>query len=142
MEAKRVFKSKKKLSGSRCTYRAWKNWAVGDYLIGKYVGSKTDNYDKPNWMVEVVEASFSKKKESKELIGQIIGLNSAGQFDKAMEKVAEGELVQVMYNGMGEIEKGKYAGKDAHSIEVDLVTEDGDDDSDSDEYEDEDEEGL
>ena len=122
--AKRVFKSKKKLSGGRCTYRAWKDWEVGDYIIGQYKGSKTDNYDKPNWLVLVEEASFADKKEAKKLEGQVIGLNSNGMLNKAMERVEEGDMIQVMYNGTSEIEKGKYAGKDAHLVEVDLVTED------------------
>lgn len=141
--AKRVFKSKKKLSGGRCTYRAWKEWDVGDYIIGKFKGSKTDNYDKPNWLVEVVDAAFVEHKLARKLIGQTIGLNSSGQLNKAMEKVEEGDLIQVMYNGTSEIEKGKYAGKDAHLIEVDLVQEDVDEDDDEeneevDEEEDED----
>ena len=127
--AKRVFRSKKKLSGSRCVYRAWKTWSVGDLIIGTYRGSKIDNYDKPNWIIDVIDAQFSKKKEGEKLVGQTIGLNSAGGLDKAMEKVEEGTVIQVMYNGTSTIEKGKYAGKDAHNIEVDLVEEDTADDS-------------
>lgn len=124
--AKRVFKSKKKLSGgARCVYRAWKEWEVGDIIIGVYTGSRIDNYDKPNWMLEVLDAQFaSKPKTAKKLIGQTIGLNSTGQLNNAMEKVEEGQIIQVMYNGMAEMEKGKYAGKDAHQVEVDIVEED------------------
>ena len=138
--AKRVFKSKKKLSGGRCTYRAWKEWETGDYIIGTYKGSKTDNYDKPNWLVLVEEASFvSAPKEAKKLVGQVIGLNSNGMLNKAMERVEEGDMIQVMYNGTSEIEKGKYAGKDAHLVEVDLVTEDdGSEDEEEEETEDDD----
>lgn len=136
---KRVFKSKKKLSGGRCTYRAWGEWEVGDYIIGTYKGSREDQYNKPNWLVAVEEAEFSDSKAAKKLIGQTIGLNSAGQLNKAMEKVEEGDMIQVMYNGTSEIEKGKYAGKDAHLIEVDLVEED-DGSGDEEEYEDESEE--
>lgn len=143
MPAKRVFKSKKKLSGGRCTYRAWGEWEVGDLIIGKFKGSKVDQFKKPNWLVEVEDAMFADAKAAKKLIGQVIGLNSAGQLDKAMEKVEEGDMIQVLYNGTSEIESGKYAGKDAHLIEVDLVEEEGeeaddDDDSDDDESDDED----
>ena len=125
MAEKRTFKSKRKLSGVRCVYRAWGEWATGDYIIGKFVGSKTDQYDKPNWMFEVVDAGFSKKKESADLIGKTIGLNSSGKIDRAMKKVEIGTMVQVMYNGTSVIEKGKYKGKDAHDIEVDEVEEEG-----------------
>lgn len=131
MAQKRVFKSKKKLSGGRATYRAWKEWEMGDLIIGKYKGQREDNYDKPNWLVEVIDAQFSDTKAAKKLIGQTIGLNSNGQLNKAMEKgieteaIVEGEtILQVLYNGTSEIEKGKYAGKDAHLVEVDVVEED------------------
>ena len=123
--AKRVFKSKKKLSGGRCVYRAWKDWEVGDYVIGTYKGSKQDQYDKPNWMIQVEECGFVDRKAAKKLDGQVIGLNSSGQLNKAMEHVEEGDMIQVMYNGTSEITEGKYAGKDAHLIEVDLVEEEG-----------------
>jgi hypothetical protein len=135
MERKSVFKTKKTISGTRCTYRAWKEWQDGEYIVGTYVGSKTDNYDKPNWMVKVIEAKFAKKKDSEALVGQTIGLNSAGGLDKAMEKLKEGDLVQVTYTGTVEMEKGKYAGKDAHTF---LVEVDGGSGADEEEEENED----
>lgn len=138
--AKRVFKSKKKVSGGRCVYRAWKDWEIGDLVIGTYKGSKIDNYKKPNWLVEVEDAQFQNHKEGKKLMGQVIGLNSCGQLDKAMEEVSEGDMIQVMYNGTSEIQKGKYAGKDAHLVEVDIVEEDNGDSNDDEEEENEDEE--
>ena len=143
MAAKRVFKSKKKLSGGRCTYRAWGEWEVGDLIIGKFKGSKLDQYKKPNWLVEVEDAQFMKHKEAKKLVGQVIGLNSCGQLDKAMDGVEVGEMVQVMYNGMSQIEKGKYAGKDSHLVEVDVVeeeTENGDEEEEEQDEEEQDEE--
>jgi len=125
MATKRVFKTAKKLSGSRQVYRKWSEWNEGDILIGKYKGFKEDQYEKPNWLVEVEDACFSNAKEAKELVGKVIGLNSSGQLDKAMEKLTEGQWVQITYNGTAEIEKGKFKGKDAHVIEVDLLVEDG-----------------
>jgi len=145
MALKRKFKSKKKLSSTRATYRPWKEWETGDIVIGIYKGSQTDNYDKPNWLVEVVEAFFPvKPKLAKKLVGQVLGLNSNGKLDKAMEGVEPGDMIQIEYKGMSTIEKGKYKGKDAHDVEVDLVEEDGGDDEeeideDEDESEDSDE---
>lgn len=121
--AKRVFRSKKKLSGTRASYRPWRDWEVGDVLIGTYITQKTDNFDKPNWLVKVEDAQFAKVKEGKKLVGLVIGLNSSGKLDKAMEGVSEGDMIQVTYNGLSEIESGKYKGKEAHDIEVDLVEE-------------------
>jgi hypothetical protein len=142
MATKRVFKTKKKLSGGRAEYRPWRDWSVGDIVIGKYKGSKIDNYEKPNWLIEVVDAQFSKKKDGDKLVGKVLGLNSAGQLDKAMEGVNEGEMIQVHYVGTSTIEKGKYKGKDAHQIEVDIVVEEGDEDEDDMMEEDEDSDEL
>lgn len=124
MSKQRVFKSKKKLSKTRCVYRAWGEWEAGDIIVGTYKGQQTDQYDKPNWLVEIEEAFFTNKKDQKKFKGQVIGLNSAGKLDGAMENVSEGDMIQVEYKGMSTIEKGKYKGKDAHDIEVDLVEED------------------
>lgn len=139
---KRVFKTKKKLSGGRSIFRKWNEWEEGDYIIGKYVGMKEDNYDKPNWMVQVEEAVFADEEEAAKLVGKQIGLNSNGQLDKAMEKVEEGQFVQVTYNGKSEIEKGKYAGKEAHLVGVDLVEEDDGSTEEEEETEEEEDDGA
>ncbi len=128
MAVKRVFKSKKKLSSTRAVYRPWRDWEVGDYLIGVYKGSQIDNYEKSNWLIEVEEAVFVKdKKDAKALVGKVIGLNSNGKLDKAMESAVVGQILQVTYNGMSEIEKGKYKGKEAHDVEVELMMVEGED---------------
>lgn len=141
MADKRVFKSTRKVSSVRALYRKWAEWDTGDVLIGTYKGSQTDSYDKPNWLVEIIDAQFGDKKAAKKFPeGEIIGLNSSGKLDKAMESVEVGEMIQVTYNGTSTIEKGKYKGKEAHDIEVDVVEEDdGDDTSDGEPDEDEDE---
>lgn len=128
--AKRVFKSRKKLSGGPSSFRKWDEWEEGDVLIGKLVGQREDNYGNPSWQVEVEEAQFMKKKEGAALAGKTITLNSAGQLNKALEQVEEGQFIQVTYNGKSRIEKGIYKGKDAHLIGVELLEEDdGSDDS-------------
>jgi hypothetical protein len=123
---KRTFTTKKKLSSTRAQYRPWKEWETGDYIIGKYKGCQTDNYDKPNWLFEIEECVFVKKpKLAKELIGKVLGLNSNGKLDKAMESATVGDFIQVTYNGTSMIEKGKYKGKEAHDVDVELVEEEG-----------------
>lgn len=140
--AKRIFKSKKKLSTMRAVYRKWGEWDAGDVLIGTYKGSQTDDYDKPNWLIEVEDAQFSNAKAAKKLMPKgdekvVVGLNSTGKLDAAMEQAEIGDVIQVEYKGMSTIEKGKYKGKDAHDIEVDVVESDDDeDDEDSDDDED------
>jgi len=124
MALKRKFKSKKKLSSTRAEYRPWKEWETGDIIIGIFKGTQTDNYDKPNWLFEVVEAFFVKKpKLAASLVGKVVGLNSNGKLDKAMDAAEVGKMYQVEYEGMSTIEKGKYKGKDAHSVSVEEVEE-------------------
>lgn len=123
---KRVFKTKRKVGKVKAAYRGWKLWEEGDWLIGTYKGSQQDQYDKPNYLIEIIECGFKNKKARTEAIAaKVIGLNSSGKLDTAMKEVEVGEVVQIVYNGTSTITKGKYKGKDAHDIEVDIVEEEG-----------------
>lgn len=125
--AKRVFKTKKVLSGVRSEYRAWKEWDEGDVLVAKLAGSSPNrkNKSKTDWLVEPIEAFFSDKKEEKRIkSAKRLTLNSAGQLDKGMEQLEEGDMFQVTYNGSNEMEGGDYAGQMAHGMEVVAVEED------------------
>jgi hypothetical protein len=125
MAEKRVFKSTKKLSGGKGIYRAWDKWAEDDTIIGEFKGTgKTDKYGHDTYLFQVEEAFFSKPKEAKEIRGQVLTLNHTGGFGKAMDGVESGQLVQIVYKGQNEIEKGKWKGQMAHAVEVDLVEED------------------
>jgi hypothetical protein len=141
--AKRTFRTTKKLSGGPKNFRKWSDWEVGDIVIGTFKGTHTDQYDKECMILEVEDAQFANKKEAKQLIGKNLVLNAAGQLNKAMEKMEEGQIIQVTYNGTSRIEKGKYQGKDAHVIDVDLLEEDnGETQDDEESYDDEDEVDL
>ena len=142
MGAKRTFVTKKKLSGVRTEYRAWKEWDEGDILIGKLVGSSQNkkNKSKKDWIVEVLEMFFADKKEEKRLRGKTVTLNTAGQLDKGLEQLTEGKIFQVTYNGQKRMEGGDYAGQMAHTMEVEEVEEEGDKDTDLDDEEEEEEE--
>lgn len=137
---KRVFKTKKVLSGVRSEFRAWKEWDEGDTLVFKLLGSSPNrkNKSKKDWLVEVVEAFFSDKTEQKRLkTGTRLTLNSAGQLDKGMEQLELGAMAQVVYNGSHEMEGGAYAGQNAHTMEVTEVQEDDGSEDASDECSDE-----
>lgn len=124
---KRKFKTTKILSGGRSEYRAWSDWAEGDVLICKLLGSSQNrkNENKKDWIVSVVECFFEDKKEEKRLKPETrLTLNTAGQLDKGMNQVSEGATVQITYNGSGIMEGGKFKGKSAYSMEVVEVTED------------------
>lgn len=144
--AKRVFKTKKKLSGGNNIYRAWDKWEEGDVMIAKYVGvGPSDKYGKDTFQFEVEEATFSDRKAAKELTGKVVTLNFTGGFAKTMKSVEEGDMLQITYNGQNEIMKGEWAGEMAHAIDVDLIEEEGedsDDDEDADEEEENEEDDL
>lgn len=144
MGTKRTFVTKKKLSGVKTEYRAWKEWEEGDVLIGKLVGTTPNRKakSKVDWIAEVEETFFADKKEMKRLAGKTVTLNCAGQFDKGMAQLEIGDLFQVTYNGQKEMEGGDYAGEMAHTMEVESVTEGGDDSEADEESEDEDEDDL
>lgn len=98
------------------SYRAWKNWAAGDYLVGKYVSETTDSFGNPNYKVEVIEAKFEDGKEPK--VGSTFSFNSSGTLKKAMEEITVGDVVKVIYKGEDVVSKGKFKGKKFHSMEV------------------------
>lgn len=123
---KRVFRKGKKLSGGPKSFRKWADWDDGDFLIGKYTGTHTDQYDKECAIVDVIEASFKNKKEAKELTDKTIVLNATGQLNKAMESMDVGKIYQFTYGGMAMIEKGKYKDKEAHVIVIEELEEEGD----------------
>lgn len=138
--AKRIFKSKKKLSSVKAVYRKWSDWETGDILIGTFKGTQVDGYEKDNYLVEVEDAQFADKKAVKKLmtVGDddekvIIGLNHTGKLANAMKSAEVGDIIQVEYKGMEKMTKGKFKGKDVHDMDVDVVEEDdGDEDEDED----------
>ena len=124
----RVFK-KTKLNGSKL-YKPWKEWAEGDYIIGKFVGTSIDKYRKTNWHLELIECSFSDGTELE--IGKMFGANSTGMMDKVMEGVEIGQIVELLYKGTEVLTTGDFEGSDAHVTEVSIVTEEEDSSDDTD----------
>lgn len=119
--AKRVFKATEQLAGGTRVYRKWADWEVGDILIGKWVATHVDQYKKNCPVFTVEEAYFKAKKEGEKLKGQNLCLNACGMLEKALESAEKGDLIQIEYTGTSMIEKGPYAGKEAHTMVVDKV---------------------
>jgi hypothetical protein len=139
---KRVFKTKKTLSGTKSEFRAWKEWSEGDYVIGQLIGTNQNkkNKSKKDWIIKVEDAEFEDSKLARELVGKNLTLNTAGQLDKGMDQVEIGDLVKVMYNGSAEMQGGDYKGEMAHNMEVSLVEEESDDSEDDEDLDEEEEE--
>jgi hypothetical protein len=71
-------------------------------------------------LFKVVETQFKDKNANFEE-GKTVVLNRCGMLAKALEGVEFGQIIQLEYNGIGTIEKGKFKGKEAHSMEIQLV---------------------
>ena len=124
MTAKRIFNVKKTLTGSN-VYRTWKEYSEGDVVVGTFQGVHIDNYKKNNAKIKVAYAEFADG-TGEDLVGKTLVINSCGSLEKALENMDEGSAYQFIYNGTIQLQKGPYAGKDAHSVaieEVDLTEE-------------------
>lgn len=98
------------------SYKAWKNWSEGDFLVGKYISESEDNFGNPNYKVEVLEANFEDGTTPKPT--STFTFNSSGTLKKAMQEVNVGDIVKVIYKGEDVVTKGKFKGKKFHSMEV------------------------
>lgn len=98
------------------SYKAWKNWSEGDFLVGKYISESEDQFGNPNYKVEVIEALMMDGTAPK--AGTNFTFNSSGTLKKAMEEVKAGDIIKVIYKGEDVVTKGKFKGKKFHSMEV------------------------
>lgn len=122
---KRTFRS---LSGSK-VYRKWANWDIGDYIIGKFESTEIDNYKKNCYILKIEEVDFADEADAEKFkVGAQIGLNHNGLLAKVMDSgnVDFGDIVRIEYQGTNTMTKGNYAGKEAHSLLI-QVAEQGDD---------------
>lgn len=128
----RKFKVKKSLSGVAKVFRKWDEWSDGDVLEGKYIATHKDQYDKVNPVIAVEFTDFADKKFGKEIVGKNLVLNSCGILDKAFKELEVGAFIRVEYTGTATIEKGRYQGKEAHTMKIDELEEDNGADTDED----------
>lgn len=126
------------IGGSKA-YRNWSLWRDGEYILGKFTGTSTDNFGKENFHIEVMETNVvfdpehhyiptrgknkGKKVFDREIeVGKVMALNNAGSLAYKMESVNEGEVVRVTYAGTDTLpEDHQYAGSDFHLIEVEVA---------------------
>lgn len=122
-EVKRKFKTKRELTAS-VTYRGYKEWAVGDIVIGEIVDFRKDDYGGTGVVINVLDCQFSK--DAKKYEGKKLYLNSCAVIKKlqADELLSIGQTIQVEYKGTSVTKKGKYAGKDFHEVGIQIVEED------------------
>jgi len=120
---KRKYETKRSMTLQK-VYRKWSEFSVGDVVVGKYVADHEDNYDKNNPVLKIEECFF---KDGKDLKGQNLVINACGTVNQAFyngkDPIKKGEIVQIEYTGTIEMENGKYAGKDCHTMNIDVVGE-------------------
>jgi len=110
-EAKRVFKSLDGNEMPQITFIRPSKLAEDDFtgvvVEGEFIGTMPNkfNEDKPHFKI---------KKDD----GSLVVLNSCGSVAKQMEKVKEGDYIQVSYNGQKKIEDGKLKGKIVHQFNI------------------------
>lgn len=124
---KRTYTPTKQLSGKPMKFRTWADYSAGDVMIVKYVKTTPNKYNdaKPNHVVEVVELFLKDAKIQKEWVeGTHVCLNTMGMLDKALDGIKSGDMVQITYTGSNMMEKGKFAGKSAHGVDVIAMEED------------------
>jgi hypothetical protein len=101
--------------GSSITYIKAKDLAesgvTGLVAQGIYEGPQPNNFDD-------TKSDYKLRLDD----GTLTIINTTGSLANQMNRVAPGSYIQVNYNGMDEITKGKMAGKKAHAFEV-LVAE-------------------
>lgn len=102
--------------GSR-SYRSWKKWSEGDYLIGKFKKQYEDQFGNPGYEVAVIETDFAEEGDNLNE-GDILGLNSCGGLNYKMEEVPENAVIKVEYMGTDVMEKGPMKGKEFHKVEL------------------------
>lgn len=116
---KRSYKITKTISGSQ-SYRKWSEYKEGDVVIGQYVGIHICQYDKENVKIKVLDAQF-KDGSGESFIGKTLVINHCGSLEHAMKEVSEGECLQIEYTGKTMLTKGPFKGKEAHTVEVNVV---------------------
>ncbi len=97
------------------SYRPWKKWIPADYIVGKFVSEGQDKFGNSTYKIEVIEAGFEIAPPA---VGSYFTLNSSGSLKKAFADIEEGQVVKIIYKGVELINKGKFAGKEFHNMEV------------------------
>lgn len=120
MNMLRKFKTKQHLTISKM-YRQFDDWETGDVVIGTIIGTHTDKYGHECPVIKVLDCQF--KKDAKMYMGKNLVINSTGKMRKNMPDIVLGVTIQVEYLGSNVMSKGKFSGKSAHDVDIQIVEE-------------------
>ena len=91
--------------GGQCIYYQWSKVVPGETITGKYVGTRTDDYDKINWILRDEE-------------GQEHILNHCGSLARKMSFAKKGQVLEIFYEGKETVKLKKYGTKRVHQFKV------------------------
>ena len=83
----------------------YKVLAKGDTLLGRYEKKfVNEKYGQTTYIIRTENG--------------LVGINAPSSLKRGMEKLAEGSKVKIIYEGMGTMKSGAFAGRDAHNFTV------------------------
>jgi len=106
------------IGGTR-VYRPWKKFAQGDVLTGTLTDVLEDNFGNPSYTIRIDSTDFEDDNDNL-TEGTLFGMNSSGSLNYKMASVEIGSFIQVEYEGTTVLEKGKFKGKECHSVNVSI----------------------
>lgn len=127
MERKK-YNSTKKLAGA-VVYRGWKNWDVGDILVGKLSRFIFDERYKNSNPVFIVEETFFKDKDQNLKAGTHLQLSATKILKQTVTEDVIGEVLQIELVGWHTVKTGVGKGKDTPLFEIDTVDLSSDEDT-------------
>ena len=96
--------------------RKWKEFSAGESFVATFedVGTHKDKFGKDIYSFKVIESNFGKE------AGEMIHLNTGGNFVNLMNEVSLGDKVRIEFKGTAKISKGKWANSTTYDIDVQL----------------------
>lgn len=126
-------RQKRQLTGGG-SYINWKEMVEGDWFVGKLTRRSQDAKGNNRYHLELEEFETSARINVTKAVpngtgepevGMTIILNGTTAFDNALENVADGAFLEILYNGKAPLPKNHtYAGTMAHQIEVSELVDD------------------
>jgi hypothetical protein len=102
-------------------FRSWKDWSVGEFVIGKLVDivPNTKNPKNNDLILEVLELGF---KMDGVTVGSRFSVNGCASVQRAIDAgIEENDIVRVEYRGQETVKTGQWKGTKTHVIEVSVA---------------------
>ena len=108
-----VRRARRRELGGNFIFYKWNEVEPKTSIVGKYVGTRLDGYEKTNWILV-------------DEMGQKHALNHCGSLEHKMKDAEIGQVLEVVYEGTEPVKTKKYGTKDVHTFKVYCIDEDED----------------